>query len=96
MDNSTINNDLAGNYISAMMDLNEFKLDLNFQQAKYLASIMVTMQKHSIDEIINLNDDDANKVFKTLNHCSAKLEVLHTLICNFDQEKLNDFNPPIN
>ena len=95
MENSTINNDLAGNYITAMMDLNEFDLDLNFKQAKYLASIMVTMQKHSLDECLNKSDEIV-EVFKTLKICSSKLEVLHTLICNFDEEKLNDFNPPIN
>lgn len=95
MENTQINNDLAANYIAAMQDLNEFDLNLNFKQAKYLASIMVTMQKHSIDEILNL-DEDQNKAWKTLNHCSSKLEILHTLICNFDEDKLHDFNPPIN
>jgi hypothetical protein len=94
MDNTQITEDLAGNYIAAMQDLNEFDLNLTFKQAKYLASIMVTMQKHSIDEILNI-DEDQNKAWKTLNHCSAKLEVLHTLICNFDEEKLHNFNPPI-
>jgi uncharacterized membrane protein affecting hemolysin expression len=95
MDNTTINNDLAGNYIAAMMDLNEFDLNLNFKQAKYLASIMVTMQKHSIDEILN-QYTDANQVHKTSIHCSSKLEVLHDLICKFDEEKLHNFNLPIN
>lgn len=95
MENTTINNDLAGNYISAMMDLSEFGLDLNFKQAKYLSSIMVTMQKHSIDECLNFSEDPL-QVFKTINHCSSKLEVLHTLICNFEEEKLNNFNPPTN
>jgi hypothetical protein len=95
MENTTINNDLAGNYIAAMMDLNEFDLNLNFKQAKYLATIMVTMQKHSIDECLN-QDDDAIKVLKTMNHCSSKLEILHTLICNFEEDKLHSFNPPIN
>lgn len=86
----TITNDLAGNYIAAMMDLGEFKLDLNFQQAKYLASIMVTMQKHSIDEILNLDEDIQ---LEYLNATSFKLEKLHTLICEFDETKINDFNP---
>lgn len=95
MENTQINNDLAANYIAAMQDLNEFDLNLTFKQAKYLASIMVTMQKHSIDEILNL-DEDQNKAWKTLTHCSSKLEILHTLICNFDEAKLHDFNPPIN
>jgi len=95
MDNNTINNDLAGNYIAAMLDLNEFDLNLNFKQAKYLATIMVTMQKHSLDECLNKSDEIV-EVYKTLNHCASRLEILHTLICNFDEEKLNDFNPPIN
>jgi hypothetical protein len=95
MENTTINNDLAGNYIAAMMDLSEFGLDLNFKQAKYLASIMVTMQKHSIDECLN-QDDDPIQVFKSMNHCSSKLEILHTLVCNFEEEKLHQINLPEN
>lgn len=93
MDNSKINNDLASNYIAAMMDLNEFDLNLNFKQAKFLATIMVTMQKHSLDEVLLIEPE---KQTKMLQHCSSKLETLHTLICNFDEEKLHIFNPPIN
>lgn len=95
MENTQINNDLAGNYIAAMMDLNEFGLDLNFKQAKYIATIMVTMQKHSIDECLN-KSEDLVEVYQTMNHCSIKLETLHTLICNFEEDKLHSFNPPIN
>jgi hypothetical protein len=92
----TITNDLAGNYIAAMMDLNEFKLNLNFEQAKYLAAIMVTMQKHSIDEILNfesLKNKPIEQIekFKTTTH---KLENLHKLITIYDQENLNSFNLP--
>lgn len=92
MDNNTINNDLAANYIAAMQDLNEFKLSLTFQQAKYLASIMVTMQKHSIDEILNF---ETEKQINWLKLSSSKLDTLHTLICNFDEQNLHNFNPPM-
>jgi hypothetical protein len=94
MENTQINNDIAGNFISAMMDLNEFNLQLNFKQAKYIASIMVTMQKHSIDEILN-RYSEANEVHKISVITSAKLDELHTLICNFNEDDLDKFNPPI-
>jgi formyltetrahydrofolate hydrolase len=94
MENTQIDNDIAGNFISAMMDLNEFDLQLNFKQAKYIASIMVTMQKHSIDEILN-RYKEANEVHKISVITSAKLDELHTLICNFNEQDLDNFNPPI-
>ena len=93
----TITNDLAGNYIAAMMDLNEFKLNLNFEQAKYLAAIMVTMQKHSIDEILNHCSKNKITIIKTIDMfetSSQKLENLHKLITIYDQENLNSFNLP--
>jgi formyltetrahydrofolate hydrolase len=94
MENTQINNDMAGNFISAMMDLNEFDLQLTYKQAKYIASIMVTMQKHSIDEILN-RCKEAIEVHKISVITSAKLDELHTLICNFDEQDLDKFNPPI-
>jgi uncharacterized protein YaaW (UPF0174 family) len=92
MENTKQNEDMAGNLIAAMQDLNEFGLNLTFQQAKYLASIMVTMQKYSIDEILNF---DPTEQIKWLKISSSKLDTLHTLICNFDETKLHDFNPPL-
>lgn len=92
MENTQITEDLAGNYIAAMQDLNEFDLNLTFKQAKYLASIMVTMQKYSIDEILKFNNEEQND---WLILSSSKLDTLHTLICNFAEEKLHNFNPPM-
>lgn len=94
--NQTITNDLAGNYIAAMMDLNEFNLDLNFEQAKYLASIMVTMQQTVIDGILQTASDFVldslllEKIFKM----KEQHDELHKLICCYDQENLNSFNLP--
>lgn len=94
MDNTQITNDTAGNFISAMMDLNEFDLQLNYKQAKYMASIMVTMQKHTVDEILN-RYQQADKVHSVCKITSSKLDELHTLICNFNKDDLDKFNPPI-
>ena len=95
----TITNDLAGNFIAAMMDIDEFKIDLNFQQAKYLAAIMVTMQKHSIDEVLNHCNENKISIDKTIDMfktSSQKLENLHKLITCFQEENINTFNMPEN
>jgi hypothetical protein len=95
----TITNDLAGNFIAAMMDIDEFKIDLNFEQAKYLAAIMVTMQKHSIDEVLNHcneNKISINKTIEMFKTSSQKLENLHKLITCFKEENINTFNMPEN
>jgi hypothetical protein len=94
--NQTITNDLAGNYIAAMMDLNEFNLDLNFEQSKYLASIMVTMQKTVIDGIITTSNDFTidSLLQEKLLTMQNQHDDLHKLICCYDQENLNSFNLP--
>jgi hypothetical protein len=95
----TITNDLAGNYIAAMMDIDTFSIDLNFEQAKYLATIMVTMQKHSIDEILNYSNENkisADKTIDMFKTTSQKLENLHKLVACFKQENINTFNMPEN
>lgn len=94
MDNTQITNDTAGNFIAAMMDLNEFSLQLNYKQAKYIASIMVTMQKHTVDEILN-RYKEPSKVHAVCIITSSKLDQLHTLICNFNEDDLDKFNPLI-
>ena len=95
----TITNDLAGNYIAAMMDIDTFSIDLNFEQAKYLATIMVTMQKHAIDEILNHCNENKisnNKTIEMFKTTSQKLENLHKLVACFQQENINTFNMPQN
>lgn len=74
---------LANQYIEAIMELREFGLHLNFKQAKYLASIIATMQKSALDEIINT---DTNKL-ELLDTCSRRLATLHKLICEKNERQ---------